>query len=373
VPSPSFHIPSPLPQIDGDPLLAQAIDDLECGDFQQRWDAAKTIRDCGEGAIAPLVEMLRSDDADEEVCWFIARILGELGTATAIAPLVELLEADREETIAMAATTLASLGTVAVEPLAELLEDSRWRKLAVRAIAGIRHTDIIPSLLRVTDDEDPQVRAIAMTALGSFSKWRVLPALVRGLQDPSPLVRREAAAAVGVRADLLGMDKAARLLDRRLEDEDIGVAKQAAVALSRCPTPTAAAALGRSLSCHQTPVAVQIEIVRALGWMDPDLALPYLERSLLSPSVAICRETIRILGNADTPEYKAAAARILIERARSGDTMVCLISIRQAIAYTLGRLGDDRAIDLLTEWQNDKDPTVRLHAIAALDKMGDYQ
>ena len=44
--------------------------------------------------------------------------------------------------------------------------------------------------------------------------------------------------------------------------------------------------------------------------------------------------------------------------------------VRSSSAYALGELGDGRAIDALTQAQNDEDETVREEAAAALEKLG---
>lgn len=62
------------------------------GDFQQRWDIAKVLINLGTVVINPLIDILEEDDAEDELRWFAAKILGELQHPEAIMPLVELLK-----------------------------------------------------------------------------------------------------------------------------------------------------------------------------------------------------------------------------------------------------------------------------------------
>ena len=73
-------------------LLQQALRDLESGDFQQRWEATKTLGRIGSAAIDPLVAILEDVEADPEVQWFVARILGQFDTEVVINALVNCLQ-----------------------------------------------------------------------------------------------------------------------------------------------------------------------------------------------------------------------------------------------------------------------------------------
>ena len=80
----THHSPLPTP-------LSWAIDIFTWGDFHQRWDVAKLLPKFGREAIAPLLEILADEDADEELRWFVVRSLGSFDSPEAIAALVELL------------------------------------------------------------------------------------------------------------------------------------------------------------------------------------------------------------------------------------------------------------------------------------------
>jgi HEAT repeat protein len=103
---------APLNDTDLEQVLNLALDVLEAGDFQERWDVAKLFPKLGAIAIAPLIEILQDDEAELELRWFAGRILGGFNHPTVITTLVDLLKtAEDEELSTMAAAALASLET----------------------------------------------------------------------------------------------------------------------------------------------------------------------------------------------------------------------------------------------------------------------
>jgi len=152
----------------GEQLLDLAIDVLVAGDFQERWDIAKVFPKLGQKAIAPLLEILEDEDAEEELRWYAARILGEFNHPAVINALVELLKSsESEELTAMAAAALGNLGSPAVADLTSLLAQEETRLLAVRSLSYIRHSETIAPLLSVVQDSPITVSTAAIEALSS--------------------------------------------------------------------------------------------------------------------------------------------------------------------------------------------------------------
>ncbi len=150
--------------------------ELALGDFQQRWDIAKVFIQLGNVAIPQLIGILEDEDAEEEVRWYAARILGEFQHPDTIASLVQLLKnSDNQELKAMAANALGQMDTLAIAELTKLLSEENTRLLAVRSLSYIRRSEIIAPLLSVVEDSQPAVRTAAIEALGSFHDERVPP------------------------------------------------------------------------------------------------------------------------------------------------------------------------------------------------------
>ena len=200
--------------------IALAVQVLLEGDFQQRWDTAKLLPKFGQGAIAPLIEILEDEDAELESRWFAGRLLSEFDDPNAIMALTDLLrQTEDEELSLMAAQALANIGSTAIEALTSLLDQETTRLLAVQALAVIRRSETITPLLAVVNDPSPKIRAIAVEALGSFHDPRIPPVLIHKLGDLAAAVRKEAVIALGMRSDLtteLNLVEASATLTLRL-------------------------------------------------------------------------------------------------------------------------------------------------------------
>ena len=351
-------------------LLSWAMDVLEFGDFHQRWDVAKLLPKLGKSAYTSLMEILADEDADEELRWFSVRILGNFNHPDVIAALVELLKTSVSvEEKAMAAAALAEIGASAVAAITELLAESDTRLLAVRSLSYIRHSETIAPLLSVVRDPQIEVRAAAIEALSSFHDSRIPPVLLNALEDLGASVRREAAIGLSFRPDLREeLDLVNRLLPR-LYDFNLDVCTAAAIALGRLGTDAAATGLFQVLHSSHTP-AVQIEIVRSLGRVGTENSLEYLRSSLdRLASKTIWQEIVTVLGRIEQQQLKPLAAEILIELLKSHHPATENANVKQAIAMSLGQLGEIIAIDRLIQLLADTDAAVRLHAIAALKQL----
>ncbi|BAZ48212.1 HEAT repeat-containing PBS lyase [Nostoc sp. NIES-4103] len=352
-------------------LLELALWVLEMGDFQQRWDITKVLIYLGNIAIPALINILEDEDAELEVRWYAARTLGEFQHPDAINPLVELLKTNEDEELkAIAATALGQMGTLAITALAELLQDEDTRLLAVRSLFSIRHTEIIPPLLSVVQDAQPAVRAAAIEALSSFHDERVPPVLLNALDDLSATVRRAAVLGLGCRPDLCSELNLVTKLQPRLYDFNLEVCCAAAIALSRLGSDDAARHLFDVLISPHTPINLQLEVIRALIWLETLSSLEYLQQALhQSTSKTVWQEIVTVLGRVQKPQLTTLAAAVLLDVLRSSHPATKIASIKSAIALSLGQLGNIEAVEPLILLLSDADQQVKLHAIAALKQL----
>ncbi|MEG3849549.1 HEAT repeat domain-containing protein [Microcoleus sp. herbarium19] len=354
--------------------VSLAIQALEWGDFQDRWEIAKVFPNLGNGAIAPLIALLEDEDADSEPRWFAARILGKFDAPEVIQALVKLVKNSDEELSQIAAETLGNFGTSAIESLANLLLQEDSRQFATAALAQIRRTEIIAPLLSVVGDSKVGVRVAAIEALSSFHDSRIPPVLVAALKDPATAVRKEAVRALGVRAYLDAELDLVNLLKPLLWDIRLEVCQSAAIALGRLKTDAAAYSLFELLLHPATPVELQIETVRALSWSETAVALEYLQQTLIAElnntNSPVCQEIVTVLGRVEKPELRAKAAEIAIDLLASNHPVVEFAGIKQSLALGLGKLGDMRGLDALISMLGDADNSVRLHSLSALKQLG---
>jgi HEAT repeat protein len=359
--------PEALNDTDLDRVLHLALALLEFSDFQERWDVAKLFPKLGEIAIAPLIEILEDGEAEVEVRWFAGRILGQFNHPNAIAALVNLLRtAEDEDLAAMAANALSNLGSHAIDALSDLLAEPESRWLATTALSQIRRPEIVEPLLNVVRDSDMSVRATAIEALSSFHDSRIPPVLLDALKDRGARVRKEAVIGLGLRTDLWDELDLLNRLKPLLYDFNPEVCQQAAIALGRSARDEAAQALFNVITSPATPVPLQIEFIRALGWIRTTKALDYLQQALADVSVEGVQEIVRVLSHTEEPVFKQKAAQILIDFLNSAHPARQTASVKQAIAQAWGQLGEEVTIDALVELLADPAPSVKLHAIAAL-------
>lgn len=359
-------------------LLNVALNALDNGDFHQRWEVAKVFPKLGGVALAPLMAILEDSDADIDLRWVVARILGEFVSVaapkehrpTVVTSLVELLRtSEDEELVAQAAFSLANLGASAIDALTELLADEKSRLLAVRSLAQHRRSETIPPLLSVVRDSQVAVQTAAIEALSSFHDSRIPPVLLEALNDLAAPVRKEAARGLGYRSDLREELDLVNRLKPLLYDLNLEVCAAAAHALGRMGTSDAALALFEVLKSPATPIPLQVELVKALGWVGTSDALEYLRQGLTCTTVEACQEIVTLLGRCSEPILKPKAAEILIEFLNSSRLTAAQTSVKQSLALALGELGDTGAIQQLIQMLADSDASVRLHAIAALKNL----
>jgi HEAT repeat protein len=357
-------------------VLNLALDVLKAGDFQERWEIAKIIPKLGERAIsplgiaesiAPLIAILQDEDADLELRWFVIRILGGFNHPIVITTLLDFLKtAEDAELAAMAAATLSSVGDGAIEALSSLLSVPESRLLATKALAQIRRPQTIMPLLSVVNDLDALVRATAIEALSSFNDPRIHAVLIEALNDFVATVRKEAVIGLGLRADLGQELDLINRLKPLLYDFNLEVCQQAAIALGRLKTEAAIQALFDALQSPATPLPLQLELIRVLGWVETAASLDCLQEALKFSTVDSALEIVRVLGRLDQSTLKAKAAQILIELLKSQHPSVQSNLVKQAVAQSWGELGDVGAIDALLGLLAEPAMSVRLHVIAAL-------
>lgn len=342
--------------------LNLAILALEVGDFQERWELSKLIPKLGNIALETVIKLLENEETEEELCWFLVRIIAEFKSYQSIQILGKfLMTSQSEELTAMAALALSKMGTPAIALLTDLLAQPDTRGLAVRSLCAIDSPQIIPPLLQVASETNPDLQVLVVEALSRFSDPETIPILIENLYHSSADVRRVAVIGVGLRASCIGEPKAIALLRDRLRDLNPSIGQQAAIALSRINTPAAAQTLFTGLESALIPL--QLEIVRSLAWMGNPEALNFLQQALENPAIPleVCREIITVLGRCPQ-ELAALASQILIKLLKATPSP----ELKPAIAHSLGQLRDIQSLNPLMNLLGDPDSRVRFHAIAAL-------
>jgi HEAT repeat protein len=347
------------------PEIAAALDALKTGDFQSRWDAAKQLEDYGEAMLSPLLLVLQDSNADAELQWFIAKILGSLGHPDAVIALGQLLDQSEDEDVRLvAAQGLAERGADAINCLAQYLKDPLRQMVALRALTQIHRPEVLPLLLEVTQAESADVRSLGFEALDQFIDPQIMGALLAGLKDVNPNVRKVAIASLAVRTQEYPLEDLVAHLIPCLADADLGVVVQAARALGRLGSDRGAIALIQKCGEPKVDPLLQQGIIQALGWIGSAVAqaglmeiwqtlvqtmpLPELLLQEILSSVSDSTAAAWVLGVVKSPVLQQFP------------------TLRAKAMLTLGRIGSPGLMPLLIECLEDPDFSVRLHIVAAL-------
>lgn len=363
---------SPLTEAILDDVLRLALVILKSGDFQNRWDIAKLIPELGDHAIAPLIAELHNATAELEVRWFAARILGDLPHPDSLKALIQTIQlSSHDDLCGIAAVSLVNYGAKVIGAIAELLAAPETRRWAVQILSRIHHSDTIPLLLQAINDAQADIRASAIEALTNFHHPHITEVLLQALADPAAPVRAVAVTGLGVQANLSSATNYVEQIKPLLQDLNLQVGEQAAIALGRLGTDSATVALAEVLRSPYTPEPLKITILQTLGWMESRSAIMvvqhYLTQQTADPeSWQVIQASINALNQVKTTALKPQVAQFLITLLQTRHPVTQLVAARQLLALGLGQLGEAIALDPLIQLLADADTTVQLHAIAAL-------
>jgi HEAT repeat protein len=351
------------------------------GDFQTRWEVTQQAKDWGEEAVAPLVALSETSQADVELQWFIAKLLGSLPYPSSILGLTQLLQRTEDEDVrCIAGQMLAGFGQSAIAPLQKLLLDSQKRSVAIAALAEMEHPEVVPLLIEVAQTGTVPERVTALAGLNKFQAPKIIPLLVHSLQDASAEVRQAAIAGLMTRGgDEYPLPALVERLIPLLEDSSLGVAIQASHVLGRLATDRCANGLTQRCCKPDVPIALQQALIQGLGqirsmaslqglcqiWSQLDLRQPQVERLMQ----AILNSIASVSG---TTEPAAVAAQWLLEILPS-PTLTTNITLRVHAVSALSRVANTTHIPEIVALLRDPDYRVRLHLIAALKQLDALQ
>lgn len=367
----------PWEKADLDAVINLAVEVLDHGDFQERWEISKLFVEIGSAAIAPLIQIIKDEDIDLEERWFVARILADFKRDEVVEVLANIIvNSEAEDLQEMAADALAILGDSAVDSLTDLLGKPKSRLLATKALAKINCISTITPLLSVVKNANEEVRMTAISALSNYCDSRIPIVLISALKDRVAPIRKAAVIGLSAYTNLQKELGLVKLLQPLLWDLNLEVCQQAAIALGKVGTNSAATALFELLKTATVPVILKIDAVRGLGWIQTEVSLEYLQNLLKYNFLVaenyqqqIINEIITALGKFEHPQLKPQATDILIDFIASGSAVLESSPVQKSLALALGYLGDIRALDYLIQLLENDDASVRLHCVAAMKKL----
>lgn len=203
-----------------------------------------------------LIELL--DNPDAEVRRTAAMAVGKIGHPGSAGALVQGLKDPDRLVREYSASSLGSLGEVAMEQaapaVADLLLDSSdaVKQAAARALGEIGATPkALHSAIAALGHSEVRTRRAAVLALGRIEAGSAFTPLTKAVGDPDALVRQGALAALGELAD----ERARPYFRNRLaQDPDQGVRSEAAYRLGKLGTPEDLPLLGSVATEDRSPL-----------------------------------------------------------------------------------------------------------------------
>ncbi len=366
-------ITSPSSESSQAQVLAEALQVLFEGDFEERWEVAKVIPKLGDMAIQPLLDSLNDTDLDLEDRWFVARILGDFPRIEVVTALIELVKQNGEpELVEMATSAIAKMGVLAISPLADLLnppvgemEVPAHRTFAVTALAQIRHSQTIEPLLSAIDDVDVQIRTLAVEALSSFHDVKIPPILTNKLTDVAASVRKAAVTGLCLRSELAAELNLVQCLRPLLFDLNLAVCEATALGLARLQDPAVVEILLQVSIDPHTPPTLRAQTILSLGWIGTKPAIAGLSQMLITASSELAIEIITSISKIE--QEQIYASELLVAYLRSKPEHPA--PVKQEIATALGNLGNIATVSDLVELLRDRDDRVKFYTISAISKL----
>ena len=341
---------------------------LTQGDFSEKWQIVKLFSLMGTSGIAPLISTLENDTTDTETKWFAIRTLGQFKQPRVVIALAQLLQNTQDpDLMAIAAKSLAQIGTPAVETLIDLAKNPDYRLVAATSLAHIRLSPVLPALLELAADDNAEIRLLAIEALGSFRDRQVPPVLIKALQDTNSTIRKEAVIALGFRSDLAQELDLVTHLQPLLYDFNPDVCRQTAIALGKMKNEVAIKALDEAVRSPNTPLILKLDAIDALAWSNMSLALDCLQEAIKRENNLVCQKIITVLGRIKPIPLKTKAIAILENFWHSSQHID--VETKKSLAMALGALQAVTAQDILEQLAQDETKMVKLYAISSLKKL----
>lgn len=197
--------------------------------------------------------------------------------------------------------------------------------------------DLLPILLELLDDPDPDVRRTATMAVGKIGHPGPAGALVQGLKDPDPLVREYSASSLGSLGEVVRDQAGLAVADLLLDSSD--AAKQAA-ARALGEIGTAPKALDSVIEALGDPdVRTRRAAVLALGRIEAGSAFPALTEAVGDPDALVRQGALAALGELAEDRARPYFRTRLAQDPDQG--------VRSEAAYRLGKLGTPEDLPLL--------------------------
>ncbi|AKB55518.1 phycocyanin alpha phycocyanobilin lyase [Methanosarcina sp. A14] len=318
-------------------------------------------------AVEPLIELLK--DENGEVVRYTVIALGMLKDPRATEPLCEVLKRDdasisydgNSNIRSEAVFALGDTGDPrAVDTLLDLLADKEVGSSAASSLGRIKGEYVFGKLIKLLGSKNPTTRTNAVAVYENIQDPAAVPILVRMLNDQVPEVRIGAAYALG----------------HFNESEEIAQTEQPLIH-----------------SLEDSNVKVQAAAAGSLGRIESKKAIPLLAELIQSNNSSLCETAIYSLARYKNPEAADALIAALgnenwhirmeivyslreVGDTRAVDPLIPLLGdenlgVRKSAATSLGSLGDRKAVEpIIKALETERESDVRISEVQALGILG---
>ncbi|HEY9852158.1 MAG TPA: HEAT repeat domain-containing protein [Leptolyngbyaceae cyanobacterium] len=404
----------------GDPRSVSALTRLLTADPELMVIVAGALAQIGDRrAFDTLLDLIGHPDAAVRLA--VVAALNSLGHPDMLIRTIDLLQ-DQNPHIRESAVKIA--GYFAFNECVTLLldrcrdPDENVRRAAIELIPYLENAPVLPTLIAALEKETPKVRAAAARALGQMESVLAYPYLLSALKDEDAWVRYYATRAIGWN----GYPEAIEVLAKAAVSDPAHQVQIATVeALGRIGGPRAVTILApivENINASSDLVRVTLTALGEIG--HPNSLPPLLSatRSLdpyrrihaaralgkrggtgvesalqelanKDPEVGVVFSAIEALAQLATPDAIAALLELTANPTRNEACIVALANlgeeqieaigrglthshakVKRAVVEVLMRLKHPRASELLIAALDDRDTSVRLAAVNALNHLG---
>ena len=285
-----------------------------------------------------------------------------INTPAARAALLKTLRQETDPDVAAsAAISLGKIGTEAVPDLLKLLEDSSedCRYHAAIALRQLR-SEAVPAvkpLTKLLTSREADVRQAATRALAAIGE-PALPALLETLREPEASFRE--GALIGLTEMGSSAARAVKPIIAALQDKEIAVARQAALALGALGQAEAVEPLLQALQARDS--LLRRYAITSLGQLGPTAkaAIPNLAEVLRGPQADL-RDSAALALLRIGKESQPALRKLLADKEPRVRILALLV---------LGRLGGSEAVTDMAARLKDDNDEVRFFAARSLRELG---
>jgi len=372
-----------------DQSLEALVAGLSDHDIETRRLSMKALEKMGKKAVPFILQALENGTHETQLQAALA--LERMGF---VAEEIEELDGPKEKLAFKMLSLVAGVGVVDFLSRSLKHPNLNTRISLGRILGEIPHQKTSKALIEMAqNDSEWAGRLEAFSVLIKLADVESCPILIEALQHEEEMVR-ECLLTTLKDAPLSFLEKLWKSISVLLHDENVSIRIRAAEVLSRLSIPALAPIFLDSLSDAVWEVRkIAAESLGRLSSEVADKAVNPLIAALDDPSIEVRVAAVKSLGlikNFQAIEPLARSFEWADENSRN-DIAIALTATskdlseftdllmglsnpkaRAGVVWTLGLMGDEKSIPLITQFFHDREPSVRAVAAAALGRFGSF-